>query len=134
MQNGSCSSDYSSIATVTVNQNPVAVISSNSPACATSTLKLYAQPNSMASYTWTCPDAVLSIQNPVRSNASTAMGGTYKLKVVDGNNCADSTTSLITVNPLPSPAITGVSSYFNSQQSAVPLHGKPGQAFSQGQV
>lgn len=82
--------------------NPPAV-SSNSPVCAGDTLKLFASAIPGANYSWSGPNGFTSIlQNPVIPNASQAATGVYTLNV-SWNNCpANSVSTSVVVNNLPS--------------------------------
>lgn len=55
-----------------------------------------------ATYNWTTPVGTANTQT-VLASAS----GTYQLIVTNANNCADTTSTLVTINPLPTPNITG---------------------------
>jgi len=69
---------------VTVNANPTATASSNSPICVGNTLNLTA--GTAASYSWTGPNSFSStVQNPSISNITTAANGTYSLVVAIGS-------------------------------------------------
>jgi hypothetical protein len=78
---------------------PAAVAASNSPICTGQTLELTSLPNSAASYSWSGPgNFTSSLQNPTRSNATTAMSGTYTVTITGTNNCSKTATVSTTVN------------------------------------
>lgn len=64
------------------------VVSNNGPICIGGTLNFYASTISGATYSWTGPNGFTSTaQNPVRTNATTAMAGTYSV-VATVNGCS----------------------------------------------
>lgn len=78
---------------------PAATAGSNSPICTGQTLELTSLPNSAASYSWSGPgNFTSSLQNPTRSNATTAMSGTYTVTITGTNNCSKTATVSATVN------------------------------------
>lgn len=90
---------------VTVNANPTASPSSNSPQCEGSTLNLSS--TSASTYAWSGPNSFSSsIQNPTISNVTTAATGTYTLTVSNVSGCTASATTAITINakPVPNPS------------------------------
>jgi uncharacterized repeat protein (TIGR01451 family) len=81
---------------VTVNTNPTAIASSNSPVCEGGTVQLSGGPDGMLTYSWTGPGNWTSDeQNPIRTGATAAMNGTYTLTV--DNGCTDSEDVTVTV-------------------------------------
>ena len=80
-------------------------ITSNSPLCQGDTLKLFATSIPGAVYQWNGPSGFSStLQNPVIPLAGTSAAGTYSL-AVSWNNCpANTITTSVTVNPVPSSA------------------------------
>ena len=84
---------------ITVNQIPVAVISSNSPVCAGSSIDLLAQTVAGATYNWTGPNGFSSTsQNPSIPSALPVDSGTYSL-VISNNGCVSATSNqIIAVN------------------------------------
>ncbi len=101
------------VANVTVFALPVPVIGSNAPICANNNLNLTGSGG--ATYNWVGPNGFNSlVQNPTITNASTLATGVYTL-TASNNGCSVSTTSLITINPLPSPTLTSNSPICNGQ-------------------
>ncbi|MFH1320742.1 MAG: PKD domain-containing protein [Bacteroidota bacterium] len=94
--------------TVTVNTNPSASTTNNSPVCEGAILTLTGGQSGMSSYSWTGPDSFSSLsQSPIVStNATTAMAGVYTLTVIDTNGCTDDTNTTVTVNTNPSASAT----------------------------
>ncbi|HLG34182.1 MAG TPA: T9SS type A sorting domain-containing protein [Bacteroidia bacterium] len=89
---------------VTVNANPVPVVSSNSPVCAGSTLTLSASGGT--TYSWTGPNSFTSNSaNPSIPSSTVAATGIYTVVVGDANNCSTSATFSVTVNANPVPVL-----------------------------
>jgi uncharacterized repeat protein (TIGR01451 family) len=87
---------------LTVNANPIATASSNSPVCEGGTIQLVGGPNGMTSYNWTGPGGWTSgAQNATRPNAATNMTGTYTLTVTNGSGCTATNSTSVTVNTKP---------------------------------
>jgi gliding motility-associated-like protein len=84
-------------ATVTVNPLPVANITGDFIICAGETTLLTASGGT--SYAWSTGETTQDI--------STGAAGFYTVTVTDGNACTNTTTSSLTVNPLPTAAISG---------------------------
>jgi uncharacterized repeat protein (TIGR01451 family) len=81
---------------VTVNAQPIASASSNSPVCEGGTIQLLGGPDGMLTYSWTGPgDWASDEQNPIRTGANASMAGTYTLTV--SNGCTDSDDVTVTV-------------------------------------
>jgi len=88
---------------VVVNATPATPTASNGgPYCAGATISLSTPFVSGATYSWTGPNGFTSpLQNPTKSNATTADSGTYSVTVtVNGCTSAAGTTSVV-VNPIP---------------------------------
>ena len=88
---------------VVVNPIPATPTASNGgPYCAGATISLSTPTVAGATYAWTGPNGFTSaLQNPTRTNATTADAGTYSLTVtVNGCTSAAGTTNVV-VNPTP---------------------------------
>jgi hypothetical protein len=86
---------------VTVNLNPVATASSNSPVCEGQTLNLFSTPNYANSYTWIGPNGFSStLQNPSVTISQVSMNGIWTV-YANMNGCADTATTIVTVNTNP---------------------------------
>ncbi|MBK9335971.1 MAG: hypothetical protein IPM98_05080 [Lewinellaceae bacterium] len=83
--------------TVVVNPLPVAAISGDLEICAGESTILTASGGT--SYEWSTGETTESI--------STGVAGFYTVTVTDGNSCTSTATSSLTVNPLPTAAISG---------------------------
>jgi hypothetical protein len=87
---------------VIVTQNttlPKATASSNSPVSQGATIQLYGGPDGMTSYDWTGPGGWTStLQNPIRTGATTAMAGTYTLTVTNSDGCIDNVSTSVTIS------------------------------------
>ncbi|MFN8309596.1 MAG: immunoglobulin domain-containing protein [Chitinophagales bacterium] len=97
---GSCGAIVSNIGRLNVNANPVAAISPASAAvCAGASTTLTA--SGATSFNWS---------NSLGTNASVSVSPTiattYTVTVTDGNNCSATASRLVTVNALPTAAIT----------------------------
>jgi gliding motility-associated-like protein len=84
---------------VVVNPLPNPNIVTNSPICANQNLTFNGSGGT--SYSWSGPGFTSNVQNPSINGAVTGNSGTYTLTVVDANNCTNSITANVTVNPLP---------------------------------
>ncbi|MGD0710233.1 MAG: gliding motility-associated C-terminal domain-containing protein [Bacteroidales bacterium] len=95
-----CSS--SAQTTVSVNSNPLATASSNTP-CEGQTLNLISPGNPANSYNWSGPGSFSNLsQNPAVPNADTSLTqGTYTVTVTDGNGCTATAQTNVTVNSNP---------------------------------
>jgi hypothetical protein len=87
----------------------------NGPGCVGNTIDLSSNPTGGTvpfTYFWAGPNSFTSnLSNPVLSNATVAMSGTYTVMITDAQGCSSSDTTTVTVRPLPDPAdsITGTS-------------------------
>ena len=97
---GTNATNCSNTATITINVTmlPLAVPSSNSPACIGSTINLNTPTVNGATYNWTGPNGFVSNnQNPSLSSATQAEAGTYSL-TVSNNGCSSYPTIAVAVN------------------------------------
>ncbi len=91
---------------VTITQPAAPTASNNGPLCVGETLNLSA--SSGVSYSWNGPNGFTSsIQNPSISNVTTAMSGSYSVTITDNNGCTNTTSTTVTVNPLPTITASG---------------------------
>ena len=86
-----------------------ATSSSNSPVCFGTSINLSGSTNvGDCFYQWTGPNSFTSTsQNPTITNAQTANGGTYTMIISDGKACYGSSTTNVTIDPIPV-AATGI--------------------------
>ncbi|MGD0710555.1 MAG: PKD domain-containing protein [Bacteroidales bacterium] len=94
-----CSSTAQTI--VTVNSNPAATASSNSPICAGKTLNLAS--GGGTNYNWSGPNSFTNVnQNPAITSATTSASGTYTVTVTNSTTgCSATANTNVTINPLP---------------------------------
>jgi trimeric autotransporter adhesin len=95
-----CSNSDSQL--ITVNANPVPAITGTNVICQGASTT-FSGPPGFTTYSWSTGAASANV------NLNTA--GTYTLTVTDANGCSGTTSANLTVNPLPVPAITGVTSF-----------------------
>lgn len=89
--------------TVEVGYNalPDVIVDSNTPVCPMTDINLTESSTTGASWAWSGPNSFSSTdQNPTISNATEAMEGEYKVIVRDANECADSSTTIVIVQPV----------------------------------
>ncbi|MEI8136537.1 MAG: T9SS type B sorting domain-containing protein, partial [Bacteroidota bacterium] len=114
------------IANVTVFAIPVPIIGSNAPICANNNLNLTGSGGT--TYSWVGPNGFTSLlQNPTITGASTLATGVYTL-TASSNGCSAFTTSLLTINPLPTPTLTSNTPVCNG--FALNLFGSGGNTYS----
>jgi gliding motility-associated-like protein len=95
---GTCTN--SATTNVTINPLPNPIPQSNSPVCLLQQLNLNGAGG--INYSWSGPNGFFSPQqNPVIPVAQNTNGGIYTLTVVDANSCANSATTSVIINPLP---------------------------------
>ena len=97
---------------VVVNPLPTTQIISNSPVCVGQPINFTGSGGT--TYAWSGPGLISNIQNPNISLSSMSNSGTYTLTVVDANNCVNSITQNVVVNPLPNPTAVGSTACENS--------------------
>jgi gliding motility-associated-like protein len=97
---------------VVVNPLPTPQIISNSPVCVGQPINFTGSGGT--TYAWSGPGLISNIQNPNISLSSMSNSGTYTLTVVDANNCVNSITQNVVVNPLPNPTAVGSTACENS--------------------
>ena len=107
---GNCTA--STTATVTVNPLPTPQIVSNSPVCVGQSINFTGSGGT--SYAWAGPGFLSTAQNPSIATSAVSNSGTYTLAVIDANNCTNSVTANVIVNPLPSVNATGSSACENN--------------------
>ena len=99
---GNCTATATS--TLTINALPLPTVTSNTPCASQQTLSLNCLPNGLTTYIWSGPNSFISsLQNPTITTASVtaAAAGVYTVAVVDANQCTNSTTVNVMINPLP---------------------------------
>jgi len=86
--------------TVSVTINPLPVVTvTGATVCANNTINLTS--GGGVTYSWIGPNSFSSNQqNPSITGATAAMSGSYVVTVTDANNCSNSNTTQVTVNPL----------------------------------
>jgi gliding motility-associated-like protein len=85
---------------VTVNALPVPTATNNGPLCEGSTLNLTG--SAASSYTWNGPNSFTSnSQSPSITTVTSSATGTYTFVVTDVNNCTNSVTTNVVINPNP---------------------------------
>ncbi len=104
VQDGSCDSEYSSTATITVFPLPTPQITGNDDICLGDNLQLSASGG--ATYQWKLNGSPVAT-GPTYSSSSFADNDVVRLIATSSNGCVDSTDVTITVFPLPTPQITG---------------------------
>ena len=106
----------SNIIAVTVNPLPDVSASNNGPVCEGQSVQLTGGPSGLASYSWTSPTNPgfsSNLQNPVISNITSVQAGTYTLTVTDANGCRNTASTLVVVNPVPTPPVSASASQTN---------------------
>ncbi len=95
--------------TITLNQQPTAPVAGGAGSyCLGSNIPLTCATVAGATYSWTGPNGYTSsAQNPTRTNATTAMAGTYNVIVINGT-CSSAVASVV-VSILPQPTATNTS-------------------------
>jgi hypothetical protein len=126
--NNGCSTSAST--NVVVNPLPIPIAGSNSPVCVGGIIGLTTSGG--VSYVWSGPVAYSSnVQNPIRTNATPSMGGTYTVTVTNNFGCSASASTNVVVNP--TPAVTAVAnpvSCFGDSTGSVSVSAQNGAPFS----
>lgn len=106
-----CSSPSSTVI-VTVNPRPASpTASSNAPLCEGATLNLTASTVAGATaYNWTGPNNFPNQQNPTKANATSADGGTYTVRAVQGSCSSVPATVNVIIAPQPSAPVVSSNS------------------------
>lgn len=86
---------------VVVNALPVVVAGNTGPVCAGTNIGLNANGGTL--YSWTGPGGYTDPinQNPTIVGAIASQSGTYTVTVTDLNNCSNTATTVLVINPLP---------------------------------
>ena len=108
---GGCTASAS--VAVTANTNPTPSITGNNSICQGQSSTLSA--GSYTSYLWST--------GSTSANISANTSGIYTVTVTDANGCTGSTTFNLTVNPNPSPAITGTTAFCQGANSTLSAGG-----------
>lgn len=97
---------------VIVNPNPVASATNTGPYCAGDNIELSTPNVSGGSFSWTGPVGWSSdSQSPVITNSTTIMSGTYELLVTSEHGCTNTSSTDVTVNPIPIANATNTGPY-----------------------
>jgi N-acetylneuraminic acid mutarotase len=124
VENASGCSSVSNPVNIVVNSIPTANATNNGPNCIGNPIVLNASGGS--SYSWSGPGGFTSTaQNPVITNATTAMSGTYTVTVTS-NGCSSTASTIVTVNPNPSATITAGGTAAFCQGGSVTLSANTG--------
>ena len=120
-----CTSASPSIKNVTVNPIPLPTIAGQTPVCVGQTGVTYTTEPSMSNYSWTITSGGTitagATTNSIMVTWNTAAPNqSVSVNYMDGNGCTAATAAIknITVNPLPSPVISGPPSVCNGTTGA----------------
>jgi hypothetical protein len=100
----------SSSSTITINALPTPSVSGTASVCAGSSGNYSTANNTGSSYSWNITGGIISSgsgTNSVMVSWGKAGSGTLKVVETNANGCKDSSTSIITINALPTPALNG---------------------------
>ncbi len=88
--------------TITVNALPTNTASNTGPFCVGGTIQLNATAGA-TDYDWTGPNSYVmnNTQNPAIGSATVAMAGTYTCTITNAAGCTTTSTTIVTVNTLP---------------------------------
>ena len=103
-----CPIKGSSVTALNAGICPPIVATSNSPICATDTIKLFAPTSTNATYAWSGPASFTStLQNPIILNSAAANDGVYTVTItyVGSPSCSSVYTTTVVVKPLPTPSV-----------------------------
>jgi len=95
-----CSGTTSQV--VTVNLNPVPVITPNGPTTFCQGGSVLLNPGNYSSYSWSS-----NVVTPTSQIATATTSGFYSVQVTDIHGCTGNASVIVIVNPVPSPVITG---------------------------
>ncbi|MCS6904611.1 MAG: PKD domain-containing protein [Bacteroidia bacterium] len=102
VQLGSCTTQIASVTVEVLPTPPTIYAGNNGPACAGSTLSLWATQVSGATYEWRGPEGFISTSNsPILSNAQITQSGIYSLMVRLGSCPAPLATTEVRILPAP---------------------------------
>ncbi|MBC7862604.1 MAG: T9SS type A sorting domain-containing protein [Bacteroidia bacterium] len=108
-----CTAFY--VTTVTVNPLPVPFASNTGPYCAGSTIQLNCTSVGI-SYSWGGPIGFSSsVQNPSIVSCTPSMAGVYTVTATNAMGCVGTSTTNVTVNPLPTPVLSNTGPYCAGQ-------------------
>ena len=110
-----CTATSATVYNVTVNSLPVPTVTGNSTVCAASPGNIYTTETGMSNYVWTVSGGGTvtgggtATDNTITITWNTAGAQTVSVNYTDANGCtaASATVYNVTVNPIPSPTITG---------------------------
>jgi gliding motility-associated-like protein len=94
---GSCTN--STTGNVTINSLPTPTATSNSPVCLFQPINFTGLGG--VTYTWSGPGLNSNSQNPIIGVAQNTNAGVYTLSVSNANGCVNYTTTVVSINPLP---------------------------------
>ena len=91
-------------ANLTVNPNPVPVLTTNAPVCVNTVLNLSASGG--ITYSWTGPNGFSSsAQNPSINASNLGYAGNYQVSITDANGCSTTTMIAVQINGIPNASI-----------------------------
>ncbi len=112
---GSCTAMATT--SVTVNALPTPLISNNTPICIQNPINFTG--GGGTSYAWAGPGFSSSSQNPTIPVSGMTNNGTYTLTVTDANNCTNTITTLVVINPQPIVSAFGATVCQNASPSII---------------
>ena len=130
--NGSCTVTTTT-PSVTVNAPPTLVTASVTPTslCSGGTITVTSATSGAASYSWSGPGGYNSLsQNPSGITTSTVSAGVYTVTAINGVCSVTATTASVTVNPLPSPTISGSTTIASGASATLTFSGANGDVIS----